>query len=103
MGDESHDTGTLVLMLLLAVWLLAYGISIRALLITPDIAAATLPTFKRGVGFLGWQGVAGMVAFGCWGIGRSYPRSSGIRQVSAVPLAMAAALLVVILGMAVFG
>jgi hypothetical protein len=103
MDENKRETRTLVLMLLLAGWLLAYGTSIYALLSTPDIAAATLPALKRTVGFLGWQAVAGTIAFGCWGVGRAFPRGSGIGRVSAVPLAMAVALLVVISAMAVFG
>ncbi len=89
----------MLLMVLLALWVAAWGYSIFFLTLSPDKDGG----ITRSVGFLGWQGVAGILAFGCWGIGWSFPKGSGIRRVSAVPLVMALALLVVGLGMAMFG
>lgn len=101
MAREKTETRSLMLMALLALWLAAWVYSVFVLLIPGD----RISTSGLGpvAGFLGWQGVAGMIAFGCWGIGVSFPKGSGIRRVSAVPLAMAAALILVGAGMAVFG
>ncbi len=103
MAVEKQDSKTLLLMGLLALWLAVYGYSIIYYLTTGDKSSATLPGLSRVAGFMGWQGVAGMIAFGCWGIGWSFPKSSGIRRISAVPLGMALALVLAVLGMAVFG
>ena len=93
----------LLLMALLALWLGAYAYSVYHLILTGPRNAATLPHLSGTVGFLGWQGVAGIIAFGCWGVGRSFPRGFGIRRISAVPLGMALAMAMVIGGMSVLG
>ncbi len=102
-GNSKEDSRALLLMGLLALWLAAYGYSVVVLVTTQPVPAATIPEAKRMVGFLGWQGVAGMVAFACWGVGWSFPRGSGIRRVAAVPIVMALALVLVMAGLAVFG
>jgi len=96
-GDKS-ETRKLLLMALLALWVAAFGYSI--------IFAATTPTsgdgFTRGMnritGFLGWQGVAGTLAFACWGVGWSFERGLGIRRISTVPLGMALLVILAIIG-----
>ncbi|PHQ96274.1 MAG: hypothetical protein COB40_08940 [Marinosulfonomonas sp.] len=103
MAAEKQDSKTLLLMGLLALWLAVYGYSIIYYLTTGDKTAATLPGLSRVAGFMGWQGVAGMIAFACWGIGWGFPKGSGVRRISAVPLGMALALVLALLGLAVFG
>ncbi len=103
MAKDNQDTRTLLLMGLLALWAVVFAYSVYFLFITP----ATDDGFSRGLsrinGFLGWQGVAGMLGFACWGIGWSFPKGSGIRRVSALPLGMALALVIVVVGMVMFG
>ena len=43
----------------------------------------------RARAYLGWQGVAGMLAVATFGIGRRWPRASAVRRLSIVPLAIA--------------
>lgn len=90
-------------MLTLALWLVAWGYSV-VFVISAD---PTGDGFTRGLnrisGFLGWQGVAGMLAFAVWGVGLGFPKSSGIRRISAVPLGMALALILLIIGVVVWG
>ena len=93
-SKDNTETRTLMLMALLALWLAAWAYSV-VLLVSAEAAV-------RMVAYFGWQGVAGMIAFGCWGIGWSFAKGSGIRRISAVPLAMAFALVLVVIGMAVF-
>ena len=38
---------------------------------------------------LGWQAIAGLLAFAIWGVGWGLPKSNGIRRMSSVPLVMA--------------
>ncbi len=103
--DEARaaERRTMVLMALMALWLAAYGYSIIHLITTAPIGSGFTRGLNRFTGFLGWQGVAGMLAFGCWGIGWSFPKGSGIRRASAVPLVLALALVLVIIGMVIFG
>ncbi len=88
----------MVLMGLLAVWMAAYGYSL-SWLFSPDPAATGLARFS---GFFSWQAVAGTVAFACWGVGWSFPKDSGIRRVSRMPMGLALALLLVLAGLALF-
>ena len=99
MADENSETQTLMLMVLLALWLAAWAYSVVLLL----SAWQAGPGPNRMIGFFGWQGVAGILAFTCWGVGASFAKGSGIRQVSAVPLAMAFTLALVVTGMTLFG
>ncbi len=93
----------MLLMALLALWLGAYIYSVVVLVAAGPEVEATLPYLKRDIGFLGWQGVAGIIAFGCWGVGWSFPKGTGIRRISGLPLGMALAMVLVISGMSVFG
>ncbi len=103
MGKDSQETRTLLLMVLLAVWVAIYGYSLFFLMTTPVSGDGFTRGLNRVTGFLGWQGVAGMVAFACWGIGWSFPKGSGIRRMSGVPLGLVLALLFVGVGMVMFG
>ena len=110
-GDEAGrgetagaDRRVGALMALMALWLAAYGYSVLLLLgLVAGGATEPLPEARRSAGFLGWQGIAGMLAFGCWGLGRGFAPGRGIRRVAAVPLLLALALAVVLLLMALFG
>ncbi|MGB5560523.1 MAG: hypothetical protein WBN04_21215 [Paracoccaceae bacterium] len=102
MSDNPQDGKALALMVLLALWAAAWGYSLVPLFQDP-----TGDGFTRGLnrlrGFLGWQGIAGMIALALWGIGRGFPRRSGIRRISGVPLGMAFALLLVLVGLVLWG
>lgn len=102
MADDKEDTWTLLLMALLALWLAAYGYSIIFALTAPAEGSGFTRGTNRIAGFLGWQGVAGILAFGCWGLGWSFERGSGIRRISVVPLWMALVVILLIVGRVVF-
>ena len=97
MTDPAGDGKRLILMVLLALWVAAWGLSVAQL-----FAAPTGDGFTRGMnrmsGFLGWQGVAGMIALALWGVGRGLPKGSGARRISAVPLGMTLAVLAALVG-----
>jgi len=102
MADDKGDTRKLVLMALLALWLAAYGYSIIFALSAPAEGSGFTRGMNRIAGFSGWQGVAGILAFGCWGLGWSFARGSGIRRISVVPMWMALAVILAIVGWVVF-
>ncbi|MBV1868279.1 MAG: hypothetical protein KUG69_10300 [Marinosulfonomonas sp.] len=97
MEEQKSQATLLLLMAMLAFWAAAWGYSF----VFVFLAEAQGDGFTRGLnritGFLGWQGVAGMFAFACWGIGRGFPTNSGIRRTSALPLGLVLALVVVVL------
>ncbi len=102
MPDQKQEARTLLLMAVLALWLTVYGYSIVVLMTTASVADGSGRGLSRITVFLGWQGVAGILAFGCWGIGWSFPKGSGVRRVSGVPLGLALTLILVGAGMLVF-
>lgn len=91
------------LMTLLAMWGAAYAFSIWFLLITPAESSGLTGGLSRLSGFVGWQAIAGLIGFAAWGIGWSFPKGSGVRKISGLPLILAAALVIVGIGMVVFG
>ena len=46
--------------------------------------------------FLGWQGIAGVIAVGVFGVSRLWPRGAAARQLGNLPLALAFLLVAVI-------
>ena len=102
MSENNQDVRILLLMVLLAAWAVVYGYSIYFLLTVSPQGDGVTRGLNRISGFLGWQGLAGIIAFACWGIGWAFARSSSIRRISAVPMAMALALLMVMVGMVLF-
>ena len=83
------------ILFLLALWMGAFGISFWAFLARqePQIGLTNMQMA------LGWQGVAGLIAFAIWGIGWGLPKGHGVRRLSAVPMGMALA----IAGLGIFG
>jgi hypothetical protein len=76
-------------MAMMALWLCVWGGSFLA-------GWATAPTgdgFLRGMNrfniFIGWQAVAGMVAFVIWWIGRAWPIGASVRRLSMWPIGIA--------------
>lgn len=96
--NQGHERRLWLLMVLLALWLAAYGYSVIFVLSTQVEGSGFTRGLGRISGFLGWQGVAGTLAFASWGVGRGFPRRTGIRRISAVPLGMALAVIFLILG-----
>lgn len=89
----------LILMGLLAVWALAWGWSFAAF----ATAEPTGDGFVRGMNrietFLGWQMAAALPAFAAWVLGRDWPKHSGVRRLSRVPMQLALGLVAVLGGL----
>lgn len=75
-----------LLALVLAAWALAFGWSGVAAFTTPPSGDGFTRGMNRVSLFLGWQGVAFLLGFTGFALGRGWPKGSGIRRVSAVPL-----------------
>jgi hypothetical protein len=92
------DSRRFLLTLLFAVWAMAFAYSFHVF----AIAAPSGDGFARGLNrvmqFLGWQGVAGVVAVAVFGVSRAWPKGSAVRRMGAVPLFLAGLLVAAILG-----
>jgi len=86
--SESREP-TLLLAVILAAWVIASGWSV----VGAWLAEPTGDGFTRGANrighFLGWQAVAGLLGLAAFGVGRSWPKGSGPRRLSAGPLWLA--------------
>jgi len=99
MDEQKNQATLLLLMAMLALWVAAWGYSFVFVFFTDAQGDGFTRGLNRITGFLGWQGIAGMFAFACWGVGRGFPAKSGIRRISSLPLGLVLALGVVVLGM----
>ena len=89
-------------MVMIALWLAASAYSVAFLINVEPTGDGFTRGLNRVSGFLGWQGVAGMLAFAVWGVGLGFPKGSGIRRISAVPLGMALALILLLIGLVIW-
>lgn len=96
MAERIRQNRLFLLIALLAIWLLAFGYSIVFFIAVEPQGQNAGYGLTRWQGFLGWQGIAGTVSIAIWGVGRSFRHNPGIRHVSAVPLGMALALILLI-------
>ena len=89
----------LLLMVLLAVWALAWGMSFVAFATTQPSADGFTRGLNRMTVFFGWQLAAALPAFAAWATGRDWPRGSSVRFVSRVPIQLALGLAAVVAGL----
>ncbi len=101
MVETRDDSRVFMLMALFAMWAAAWGYSLVPLIAEPA-EARSAGGLDRLTGFLGWQGIAGMIALALWGMARGLPRRSGIRRISVLPLGMAFALVLALIGVAIW-
>jgi len=85
----SDDARRLWVMFLLALWAMAFAGAFAAWWLTPPSGDGFTRGMNRITIFLGWQGIAGMLALATWGVGRGFPKGSPARRLSRWPLALA--------------
>ena len=73
---------------LFAAWFLTFGYSFVAFWTTPAEGEGFVRGMNRPLVYLGWQGIAGMIAVALWGVGRGWPKGASTRQLTAVPLVL---------------
>ena len=85
-----NDGRRLILTILFAAWLMAFLYAFFSF----ATLAPTGDGFGRGLNrvtsYLGWQGIAGAIAFAVFGVSRAWPKGSGVRSLGSVPLVIAA-------------
>lgn len=99
------DGARLLLTVLLAGWALAYAYSVlEAATVWNAAAPFDLSLRDRPVlHFLGWQGVAGVLAVAVYGVSRLWPRGAAARQIGSLPLLLALLLIAGIAALVVLG
>jgi hypothetical protein len=97
------DGRRLVLMACLALCALMWGWSFVVLATAEPTGEprgdGVLRGMTRMTSFLGWQMAAALPAFAAWVLGRDWPRGSGVRRWSRVPLQLALGLAAVLGGL----
>ncbi len=86
-----------MLTVFLAAWVMAYGYSLFGL---PAFFAARASVgaldLSQALHFLGWQGIAAVIAFAVNGVSKLWPRGSSARQLGGLPLLLALLLVAVL-------
>jgi hypothetical protein len=90
MSNEPSDNKRLMLIAFGAVWLMAF--------IYAFVASANTHFEWQPLIYLGWQGIAGMVAVAVYAIGRVWEKGTTIRRMSRVPLLLAGLHVIALLG-----
>ncbi len=91
---EPSDSARLALTVLFAAWVVVFAYAFVAYATTSHQGAGTS---KLGA-FLGWQGVAGMLAVAVFGVSRKWSRGSPVRRIGYVPLGLALGITAAIAG-----
>lgn len=90
------DGARMALTALLALWAMAYGYSLFELPPLAGMRADGRLEFATALHFLGWQGIAGVLAVAVYGVSRLWPRGAAARQLGALPMWLAFLLIAVI-------
>ena len=96
-GPQSGDEPRFLLTVLAAVWLMAFVYSFAGLVFIAPEGTGFLRGFNRVQSFLGWQGIAGVVAIGVFGVSRAWAQGTPVRRLGVVPLGLALLLVLGIL------
>lgn len=82
----------LLLTVLFAAWLAAFVFAFVAHGLT--VAASE----EARAAFLGWQGIAGILAVAVFGVSRNWPRSAPVRRLALAPILLAGLIVLGIIG-----
>ena len=98
MSDGENQEPRFLLTVFAALWVLAYVYSFVAFATTAAEDIGSTGGMNRITAFLGWQGIAGILAVCLFGVSRSWPKGSSVRRNASVPLVLAVFLILGILG-----
>ena len=99
MSDEDNNAPRLLLTVLFALWAMAFLYAFLAFALAEPEGSGFTRGMNRIKSFLGWQGIAGLLAFCVFGVSRNWPQGSSVRRIGWLPLGLAACLVAGILGM----
>ena len=96
------DGRRLLLMALYAAWVFVFAYAFVAYARAPYEGAGFADGLNKPAVYLGWQGVAGMLALGVFGVGLGWPKGSGVRRLASVPLLLAVLHIVAVVGVTIW-
>lgn len=91
------DRKTLLFTVLYAAWVIVCAWSFVAYGRAPHQGAGFPDGLNKLAVFLGWQGIAAMLAIAVWGVSLGFEKGSGARSLGRVPLILAVLLLAALL------
>lgn len=91
--NKPNDNVKFLLTALYAGWVLAFVYSFIAYVRAPYEGAGFPDGLNKAAVFFGWQGIAGILALGVYAVSLQWPRFSGVRQISVLPMFLAALVL----------
>ena len=98
MTGEAEDKLRFLLTVLAAIWLMAFVYSFASVLLIEPEGTGFTRGLNRVKSFLGWQGIAGLVGIGVFGVSRAWGKGAPVRRLGVVPLGLALLLVLGILG-----
>ena len=96
MSKGDREVPRFLLTLLSALWCLAFAYAFVAYAQASHEGAGFPDGLNKPAVFLGWQGIAALLAFAVFGVSRAWPKGSGVRRAGAVPLCLALFLALVV-------
>ena len=92
------DNWRLILMVLYAAWVIVFAYAFIAYAQAPYEGTGFPDGLNKPAVFLGWQGIAGILAFAVFGVSRVWPRGASVRTLGNIPLIIAALLAALVVG-----
>ena len=96
------ESRALWMMVLGAAWVFAWAGSFSVFAFVEPEGMGFTRGMNRIMAFLGWQGVAGILAFAVLGAGRSWPARHPVRRASLIPVGLAGLLAILLAGLAIW-
>ena len=83
------DGRRFLLMVVYATWVMVFAYAFIAYARAPYEGPGFPDGLNKPAVYLGWQGIAGMLALAVYGIGLRWPKGSAVRGLSVLPLVIA--------------
>lgn len=96
--SQPSDNLRLLFTFLFSAWVLVFLYAFVAYARAPYEGAGFPEGLNKPAVYLGWQGIAGMLALAIYGVGRSWSKGKGVRALAAVPIMLATLQVIAILG-----
>jgi len=96
------DNWRLIFTVLYAAWVIVFAYAFVAYNNAPHEGAGFPDGLYKPVVFLGWQGIAGVLAFAVFGVSRVWPRGASARTLGNIPLIIAALVAASVVGFVVW-
>lgn len=96
--SDPGDGQRFLLTALMAIWLAAFLYAFVSFATSAPTGEGFVRGANRVMSYLGWQGIAGMIAIAVFPVGRRWPKGSAIRTMASVPLGIAVLHILAIVG-----